>query len=127
MDIQTGLVCVGVVILSAVVIFVISMFGMKEKTYEEAIAEQRNMPEENLLLGRSSKDKTKDKKQKKAGKKVKEKSSEREKNKQSEAVTSTPIQPNLQEKTHVDFEEPEAEVVSEHPPQVYNWQCSFHL
>jgi ribosome-binding protein 1 len=118
MDIQTGLIYVGVVVLSAVVIFVISMFGIKEKTYEEAIAEQRNMPEENLLLGRSGKDKTKDKKQKKAGKKVKEKLTEHEK-KQSEAVLSAPAQPSSQEKTHVDLSEPEAEVVSERLPQVH--------
>ncbi|XP_021931547.1 ribosome-binding protein 1 [Zootermopsis nevadensis] len=116
MDVQTGLVCAGVFVLSVVVIFVVSMFGIKEKTYEEAIAEQRNMPAENLLLGRSGKDKTKDKKQKKAGKKVKEKPTEQEK-KQSEAVLSASTQPTSQEKTHVDFNEPEAEVVSERLPQ----------
>lgn len=126
MDIQTGLVCVGVVVLSAVVIFVISMFGIKEKTYEEAIAEQRSMPEENLLLGRSGKDKVKDKKQKKAGKKVKEKPTEREK-KQSEAVSSVPAQPSSQEKSHMDFQEPETEVVSKQPPQVSTWSSSLHL
>lgn len=117
MDVQTGLVCIGVSVLSAVVIFVISIFGVKEKTYEEAIAEQRNIPEENLLLGRSGKDKTKDKKQKKAGKKVKEKPTEREK-KQSEAVFSAPAQPSSQEKTRVDFDKPEAEVVNARLPQV---------
>jgi ribosome-binding protein 1 len=118
MDIQTGLVCVGVVVLSALVIFVISMFGIKEKTFEEAIAEQRSMPEENLLLGRSGKDKTKDKKQKKAGKKVKEKPTDNEK-KRSEAVSSASAQPSSQDKTHVDFDDPEAEVVSERLPQVH--------
>lgn len=116
MDIQTGLVYVGVVVLSAVVIFVISMFGIKEKTYEEAIAEQRNMPEENLLLGRIGKDKVKDKKQKKAGKKVKEKPTEREK-KQPEAVSSAPAQPSSQEKSRMDFQEPETEVVNKGPRQ----------
>jgi len=116
MDIQTGLVYVGVVALSAVVIFVISMFGIKEKTYEEAIAEQRNMPEENLLLGRSGKDKVKNKKQKKAGKKVKEKPTEQEK-KQSEPVSSVPDQPFSQEKSHTDLQEPETEVVNKQPPQ----------
>ncbi|KAJ4434258.1 hypothetical protein ANN_22809 [Periplaneta americana] len=120
MDFQTGLVCVGVVVLSAVVIFVISMFGMKEKTYEEAIAEQRKMPEENLLLGRSGKDKTKEKKQKKAGKKVKEKPAENEKNKPSEVSSALPqAVVHDKDKARVDFEEPEAEVVSERPPQWY--------
>ncbi|PNF18801.1 hypothetical protein B7P43_G01640 [Cryptotermes secundus] len=116
MDIQTSLIYAGVVVLSAAVIFVISMFGIKEKTYEEAIAEQRNMPEENLLIGHSNKDKPKDKKQKKTGKKVKEKPTEREK-KQSEVVSSAPAQPVSQEKCHVDFGEPEAEVLSERSPQ----------
>lgn len=120
MDIQTSLIYGGVVVLSAVVIFVISMFGIKEKTYEEAIAEQRNMPEENLLLARSNKDKPKDKKQKKAGKKVKDKPTEREK-KQPEAVSSAPAKPVSQEKCRVDFGEPEAEVLSEHSQQVHIW------
>jgi ribosome-binding protein 1 len=126
MDVQTGLVYVGIVVLCAVVIFVISMFGMKEKTFEEAIAEQRNMPEENLLLGRSVKEKVKDKKQKKAGKKVKEKPAEREK-KQSEVVSFAPAQPPSQEKSHVEFQESETEVVNKRPPQVCSWHCSFHL
>ena len=52
MDLQTGLVCVGVVIVSAVVIFLVSMFGMREKSYEEALAEQRKLPDD-LLLGKS--------------------------------------------------------------------------
>lgn len=125
MDIQTSLIYAGVVLLSAAVIFVISMFGIKEKTYEEAIAEQRNMPEENLLIGHSNKDKPKDKKQKKTGKKVKEKATEREK-KQSEVVSSAPAQPVSQEKCHVDFGEPEAEVLSERSPQVHIWHCRFH-
>lgn len=126
MDIQTGLVYVGVVVLSAVVIFVISMFGIKEKTYEEAIAEQRSMPEENLLLGRSGKDKVKDKKQKKTGKKVKEKPTERER-KQSEAVSSVPAQPSPQEKPHMDLQEPETEVFNKRPPQVCTWLGHLHL
>lgn len=125
MDIQTGLIYVGVVVISAMVIFVVSMFGIKEKTYEEAIAEQRNMPEENLLLGHSNKDKPKDKKQKKTGKKVKEKPTEREK-KQPEVVSSALAQPVSQEKCHVDFGEPEAEVLSERSPQVHIWHWSFH-
>nr|CAD7445131.1 unnamed protein product [Timema bartmani] len=106
--------------MSAIAIFVIFvMFGMKEKTYDEAIAEQRKMPEENLLLGRSTKDKAKDKKQKKAGKKVKEKPrDEREKNIHADSKTTTP-----HEKTHVEFEEPEAEFINDRPPQVYPEQC----
>lgn len=51
MDLQTGLISVGVVVLSAAVILFVSMFGMKEKSYEEAIAEQRKLPDD-LLLGK---------------------------------------------------------------------------
>nr|CAD7568333.1 unnamed protein product [Timema californicum] len=71
------------------------------------------MPEEHLLLGRSTKDKAKDKKQKKAGKKVKEKPrDEREKNIHADSKTTT-----THEKTHVEFEEPEAEFINDRPPQ----------
>lgn len=87
------------------------MFGMKEKTYEEAIAEQRKMPEENLLLGRSAKEKSKEKKLKKQGKKVKEKADK-------ESSSSKINQASPPVKVHVDFEEPEAEVVSENSSQV---------
>ncbi|KAK2587486.1 hypothetical protein KPH14_003189 [Odynerus spinipes] len=52
------------------------MFGIKEKSYEEAIAEQRKLPDDLLL---SKKDKSKEKKHKnKSGKKVKEKKEEKE-------------------------------------------------
>lgn len=49
MDVQTGFVYVGVVVISAVVIILVSMFGIKEKSYEEAIAEQRKLPDDLLL------------------------------------------------------------------------------
>lgn len=48
MDIQTGLVYIGIVVISAAVIASISMFGIKEKSYEEAIAEQRKLPDDLL-------------------------------------------------------------------------------
>lgn len=56
MDLQTGLVYIGVVVISAAFIFFVSMFGMKEKSYEEAIAEQRKLPDD-LLLGMKKKKK----------------------------------------------------------------------
>lgn len=49
MDVQTGLVYVGIVVISAVAIAFISMFGTREKSYEEAIAEQRKLPDDLLL------------------------------------------------------------------------------
>ncbi|XP_018393925.1 PREDICTED: kinectin-like isoform X3 [Cyphomyrmex costatus] len=76
MDVQTGLVYVGIVVLSAAAIAFISMFGIREKSYEEAIAEQRKLPDDLLS---SKKDKNKEKKHKnKAGKKVKEKKEEKD-------------------------------------------------
>ncbi|XP_061931775.1 kinectin isoform X8 [Apis cerana] len=91
MDVQTGLVYVAVVVISAAVIVLVSMFGIKEKSYEEAIAEQRKLPDDLLL---SKKDKSKEKKHKnKAGKKVKEKKEEKEEKEDKE------------EKEHVQFEE----------------------
>ena len=56
-------------------VYFIMTLGTKEKTYEEAIREQRQRSEADvLLLGKSAKEKQKEKKMKKAGKKVKEKS-----------------------------------------------------
>ncbi|XP_032691151.1 kinectin-like isoform X2 [Odontomachus brunneus] len=76
MDIQTGFVYIGVVVASALLIVFMSIFGIKEKSYEEAIAEQRKLPDDLLS---SKKDKNKEKKHKnKAGKKVKEKKEEKD-------------------------------------------------
>ncbi|CAK9822917.1 Ktn1 [Anthophora retusa] len=92
MDVQTGLVYIAVVVISAVVIVLVSMFGIKEKSYEEAIAEQRKLPDDLLL---SKKDKAKEKKHKnKAGKKVKEKKEEKEEKEDKE-----------EKPEHVQFEE----------------------
>ncbi|XP_014597910.1 PREDICTED: kinectin isoform X6 [Polistes canadensis] len=91
MDMQTTLICIGIVIISAVSILLISLFGMKGKSYEEAIAEQRKLPDDLLL---SKKDKSKDKKHKnKSGKKVKEKKEKDEKDGKEE------------KQEHVQFEE----------------------
>lgn len=68
MDWQTGLLWFVFVAVSAAVLLFISMAVTKEKSYDEAIAEQRQQT--SMLLGTQSKSKLKDKKQKKAGKKV---------------------------------------------------------
>ncbi|XP_060830973.1 kinectin-like isoform X1 [Bombus pascuorum] len=92
MDVQTGLVYVAVVVISAAVIVLVSMFGIKEKSYEEAIAEQRKLPDDLLS---NKKDKSKEKKHKnKAGKKVKEKKEEKEEKEDKE-----------EKPEHVQFEE----------------------
>lgn len=48
MDVQTGLICIGVVVISAAAILCISLFSIREKSYEEAIAEQRKFPDDLL-------------------------------------------------------------------------------
>lgn len=116
MDLQSALVCVLVFVVSAAILLLISMFGMREKSYEEALAEQRQLT--SGLLGTNQRPKPKEKKQKKAGKKVKEKivtsvsSVETETTEESEAteVVSDVAQndtPSLSpSKSHVEFEEP---------------------
>jgi hypothetical protein len=49
MDFQTGLVYVSIVVISALAIGFILMLGTREKSYEEAIAEQRKLPDDLLL------------------------------------------------------------------------------
>ncbi|KAL6264526.1 hypothetical protein P5V15_004633 [Pogonomyrmex californicus] len=108
MDVQTGLVYVGIVVISAVAILCISMFGIKEKSYEEAIAEQRKLPDDLLS---NKKDKNKEKKHKnKAGKKVKEKKEEKDDKEDKE---------DKDERTeHVQFEETPQILPPEPPVQI---------
>ncbi|XP_039310669.1 kinectin isoform X7 [Solenopsis invicta] len=109
MDFQTGLVYVGIVVLSAAAIACISMFGIKEKSYEEAIAEQRKFPDDLLS---SKKDKNKEKKHKnKAGKKVKEKKEEKDDKEEKDERSE-----------HVQFEETPQILPSESPVQRENLQ-----
>lgn len=78
MDLQTSFVCAGIVAVSASVVYLTSVLGIKEKTYEEAIEEQRkrNHLDEIIKPNKSEKPK-KDKKDKikksKDNKKPKEK------------------------------------------------------
>ncbi|KAM0733263.1 Ribosome-binding protein 1 [Formica fusca] len=109
MDIQTGLVYIGVVVISAVVIACISMYAMREKSYEEAIAEQRKLPDDLLS---SKKDRNKEKKHKnKAGKKAKEKKEEKDDKDDKDERTE-----------HVQFEETPQILPPEPPVQRENLQ-----
>ncbi|KAL2728777.1 kinectin-like isoform X1 [Vespula squamosa] len=106
MDMQTTLVCIGAVIVSAIILC-LSIFGIKEKSYEEAIAEQRKLPDDLLL---SKKDKSKEKKHKnKSGKKVKEKKEEKEDKEEKD-----------EKQEHVQFEETPQILSSELPLQEGN-------
>lgn len=66
MDFQIPLVFVSVFSIASVLLIFIFKFGIKEKSYEEALAEQRQQT--SVLLG--AKPKAKDKKNKKVVKKV---------------------------------------------------------
>lgn len=77
MDINTALVCTAVFVFSAIMVYLISVFGMKERTYEEAIEEQRRRNQEASHHIKPDKSR-KDKKFKKWSRR-KEKSSEDEK------------------------------------------------
>jgi ribosome-binding protein 1 len=66
MDIQIPFIFVSLFSLASVVLIFIYKFGIKEKSYEEALAEQRH--QSHILLG--IKPKSKEKKNKKITKKV---------------------------------------------------------
>lgn len=68
MDVATAFLVVGFVVFSGALLLIISMFGIKEKSYEEAIAEQKQ--QSNALFGNIKGSKSKEKKLKKVGKKV---------------------------------------------------------
>ena len=118
MDVQTGLLCILLFIISGGVVYFITVYGMQEKTYEEAIAEQRKMPKDVLGLGRQNKDKGKNKKQKRQGKKAKEKTSnskpvpEKKNNSKSLNANNTKVNFKENEPNHVNFLTPEAKVLS---------------
>lgn len=68
MDIQSAVIGVSVFIVSGSILLFIYIFGMKEKSYEEAITEQRQQAK--ALLGSHTRPKPKEKKAKKLNKKV---------------------------------------------------------
>ncbi|XP_049819728.1 calponin homology domain-containing protein DDB_G0272472 isoform X3 [Aethina tumida] len=98
MDISAPIIFVGILIVIAALLILVFKFGIKEKSYEEAIAEQRQ--QNNPLLGVKSK--PKEKKSKKTSKKLKEKQPSTD-NEPSEETAEHATQ-----KPHVEFkEEPE--------------------
>ncbi|XP_031337538.1 kinectin-like isoform X2 [Photinus pyralis] len=115
MDIQTALIGVGVFAVSAIILLLISVFGIKEKSYEEALAEQRQQT--NALLGIQHRPKSKEKKVKKTTKKPKEKQPNvpvdldvaEESDDKTASSSSTA---NTHQKLHVEFKEPAVEEVA---------------
>ncbi|KAF5303624.1 hypothetical protein FQA39_LY09871 [Lamprigera yunnana] len=111
MDIQSALIGVAVFLISAGILLFISMFGIKEKSYEEALAEQRQQA--NALLGVQQRSKPKEKKAKKIYKKGKEKqSSSPGESETTDDVDDKPLATtNTHQKLHVEFKEPAAQPV----------------
>ncbi|XP_022249374.1 restin homolog [Limulus polyphemus] len=72
MDIETGLICAGVCVLSGVVVYFISIFGIRQRTFEEAVEEQLKKGKEDYELN-VEKSPRKEKKYKKWGRKHKDK------------------------------------------------------
>ncbi|XP_059470496.1 ribosome-binding protein 1 isoform X2 [Neocloeon triangulifer] len=105
MDLNTALISGAGTVLCGVFVAIIFIFGFKEKTFEEALDEQRRRGGELMdLIG----DKARAKKPKKPSKK-KEKQQQQVDQPQPAAPASTPIEMH----PHVEFKFPEAEVVSE--------------
>lgn len=114
MDLNTALITGAGTVLCGVLVAIIFIFGFKEKTFEEALDEQRRGELLELIRG----DKGRPKKQKKAGKKAKEKPLANEGKSSSEPArhAEPPVSEATEKPTHIEFKFPEAEVVSERPP-----------
>lgn len=111
MDIQTALIGVGAFAVSAVILLLIAVFGIKEKSYEEALAEQRQQA--NVLLGTQPRPKSKDKKVKKTNKKPKEKQPNVAVDSDTTEESDEKPTTTTHHKLHVEFKEP---AVQEVPP-----------
>ncbi|KYB26693.1 ribosome-binding protein 1 isoform X2 [Tribolium castaneum] len=113
MDFQIPFVFVSLFSLASVLLIFVYKFGIKEKSYEEALAEQRQQTQ--ILLG--VKPKLKEKKNKKTAKKVKEKLSLGENHETVEEPESEANQKSVEssKKLHVEFKEVPEEV-SVKPP-----------
>ncbi|KAJ8944172.1 hypothetical protein NQ314_009534 [Rhamnusium bicolor] len=107
MDISTPLIFLSLFLLASLSLFLVYKYGIKEKSYEEALAEQRQQT--NALLG--VKPKPKEKKNKKAAKKSKEKTNPLEnETDESENVDASNVENSQTNKLHVEFKEEPEEV-----------------
>ncbi|XP_050505576.1 ribosome-binding protein 1-like isoform X9 [Diabrotica virgifera virgifera] len=101
----TILIFIALFAVASFLLFVVYKFGIKEKSYEEALAEQRQQT--NILLG--TKSKPKEKKSKKANKKPKEKPvQENDVNESENTENKENAHPS---KLHVEFKEETEEVI----------------
>lgn len=123
MDVQTPLICAGVVAVTSAVVYLSSVFGIRERTYEEAIEEQRK--KSGLVITPNTKTNKVDKQKKEKKEKKKEKKEKKEKPKEKQITSSGPVVESTEAKPglshardasvsrkteHVEFK-PEPEVV----------------
>jgi len=118
MDLNTALISGAGTVLCGVFVAIIFIFGFKEKTFEEALDEQRRRGGEFMDL--ISGEKGRAKKPKKASKKK-----EKETKPEALSIPAAPAPSTPETHPHVEFKFPEAEVVSERAtavvaPQVHN-------
>ncbi|XP_018576892.1 ribosome-binding protein 1 isoform X3 [Anoplophora glabripennis] len=107
MDVSTPLIFIALFLLAFCSLFLVYKFGIKEKSYEEALAEQRQTT--NALLG--VKPKPKEKKNKKAAKKLKEKTNPPgNETDESENIENPNVDNSPPNKPHVEFKEEPEEV-----------------
>ena len=126
MDVQTPLICAGVVAVTSAVVYLSSVFGIRERTYEEAIEEQRR--KNSLEMGvKTNKKEDKPKKEKKEKKKEKKEKKDKLKDKivdpvgqpsEGTSISSDGRDVSATRKTeHVDFKpEPEVVLLNEDSP-----------
>ncbi|CAG2166396.1 unnamed protein product [Oppiella nova] len=127
MDFQTPLICAGVVAVTSAAVYLSSVFGIRERTYEEAIEEQRRRNSLDISL-KPNKSVDKPKKEKKE--KKKDKPNKKEKSKDKSTNGSQPQQPSVEHKATVKESvrktehavgfksEPEVVVLSDEPEDV---------
>ncbi|XP_032792537.2 kinectin isoform X3 [Daphnia magna] len=109
MDVASVLIGLAICVITAVILYLISVKSFQEKPFEEVLAEQQQFAD-NLLKGeKSNKDK-----EKKTKKHVVKKNKEKEKGKTHSNSGATPQPSSFEDKPHVEFE-PDTEIIPEEP------------
>lgn len=113
MDVQTPLICAGVVAVTSAVVYLSSVFGIRERTYEEAIEEQRRKNSLEISLKNNKNEKTKKEKNQKKKEKPnkKEKSKERHNSEPKTLPNVSPASDSVRKAEHAVGFKTEPEVV----------------
>jgi len=119
MDWVTVAIGLGVCVITAMVLYLISVYSFKEHTFEEALAQQQKFSN-SLLKGDKANIKEKEKKPKKTTKKTKDKE-KKDAEPTVVAPTAAVVAPTaaVEEKPHVEFE-PDEEIISAEPAPAHS-------